>query len=446
MKHCLCALGVWFLLQASGLGAAEPVQVPPPAMAPAVAPAVLVVPAAAQAGPEFTVAGATAAYLAQIPPAATRRSDAYFEGGYWLILWEFLVGAAISLLLLTRRWSAGMRRVAERVTRFRFLQTLVYWGQYLVATTVLGFPLAAYVGFFREHQYGLATQTFGAWALDEAKGLLVGLLLGGLAVGLLFAIVRRLTRTWWLWGAVASMAILMVAILIGPVFLQPIFNTPRPLKDPRITAPVLSMARANGISAQDIFEIDASKQTTRISANVSGFANTLRITLNDNLIRRGAPEEIQAVMAHEIGHYVLNHMPKLLMFMLIVVVGLFAFLRGTLAWALARWGEAWQIRGLGDPAILPLVVLAASIYFFALTPVLNTFIRAQEHEADRFGVAASREPDGFALAAIHLSEYRKMSPTPLEEFLFYDHPSGRNRIHRAMQWKAENQQLFPARP
>lgn len=394
----------------------------------------------------LTVAGATAAYLAQIPPAATRRSDAYFEGGYWLILWEFLAGAAISLLLLTRRWSAGMRRVAERVTRFPFLQTLVYWGQYLVATTVLGFPLAAYVGFFREHQYGLATQTFGAWALDEAKGLLVGILLGGLAVGLLFAIVRRLTRTWWLWGAVASMGILMVAILIGPVFRQPLFNTPRPLKDARITAPVLSLARANGISAQDSFEIDASKQTTRISANVSGFANTLRITLNDNLLGRGGPKEIQAVMAQEIGPSVLNHRPKLRLFLLIVGVGRFAFLRGTLAWALARWGEAWPIRGLGDPAILPRVVLAASLWFFARTPVRNTFIRAQAHAADRFGVAASREPDGFARAAIHLSEYRKICPTPLEEFRFCEHPSGGNRLHRAMPWKAANQQLSPAWP
>jgi STE24 endopeptidase len=400
------------------------------------------VPPEAQPGPAFSAEAATNAYLAQIPPATTARSDAYFEGGYWLILWEFLYGAAISLLLLNLGWSAKMRLGAERITRFRFLQTMLYWGQYLVATYVLGFPLAVYEGFFREHQYGLATQTFGAWLGDEGKGLLVSLLLGGLAVALLFTIVRRLQKSWWIWGAVASVAIVVIGVLIGPVFLQPIFNTPKKLNDPRITAPILSLARANGIPVQDLYEIDASKQTNRMSANVSGFANTMRITLNDNLIQRGSPEEIQAVVGHEMGHYVLNHIPKMIMFLLIVVVTMFALLRWALTWALARWGDRWRIAGVGDPAILPLVMLVATTFFFVLTPVLYTFIRTQEHEADLYGVNASRQPDGFAQAAIHLAEYRKMSPTPLEEFFFYDHPSGRNRIYRAMQWKAENQQLF----
>jgi STE24 endopeptidase len=405
-------------------------------------PSVVVVPPEAQPGPAFNAEAATNAYLAQIPPAATARSNAYFEGTYWLILWDFLAGAAISLLLLNRRWSAMLRQRAERLTRFKFLQTMLYWGQYLALTYVLGFPLAAYEGYFREHQYGLSTQSFGAWLGDEGKGLLITMLLGGIAVALLFAIVRRLAKTWWIWGAVASVVLVVVGVLIGPVFLQPIFNTPKKLSDPRIATPILSLARANGIPVQDLYEIDASKQTNRMSANVSGFAGTTRITLNDNLIRRGSPEEIQAVMGHEMGHYVMNHIPKMIMFLLIVIVAMFALLRGSLTWALARWGGRWQITGLGDPAILPLVMLVASLFFFVLTPVVNTFIRTQEHEADLFGVAASRQPDGFAQAALHLAEYRKMSPTPLEEFLFYDHPSGRNRIHRAMQWKAENQSLF----
>ena len=409
-------------------------------------PATLTIPPAAQAGPGFSAEAATEAYLAQVPPAAKARSDAYFEGGYWLLLWNLLYGAAISLLLLNLRWSAKMRQLAERVTRFRFLQSWLYWGQFLVVTSVLGFPLSVYEGFFRERQYGLATQTLGGWLGDEAKGFLVGLVVTGLAVALLFAIVRRLPRTWWLWGAVASAVLMVVGILIGPVFLQPIFNTPKKLTDPRITAPILSLARANGIPARDVYEIDASKQTTRMSANVSGFAGTMRITLNDNLLRRGAPEEIQAVMGHEMGHYVLNHIPKAVEFFLILIVTTFALLRWALAWALERWGAAWQIADVGDPAILPLVALVVSLFFFALTPVLNTFIRTQEYEADMYGVNASRQPDGFALAAIHLAEYRKMSPGPLEEIFFYDHPSGRNRILRAMQWKAENQRLFAAPP
>ncbi len=201
------------------------------------------------------------------------------------------------------------------------------------------------------------------------------------------------------------------------------------------------MARANGIAVKDVYQMDASRQTTRMSANVSGFGHTMRITLNDNLLRRGSPEEIQAVMGHEMGHYVMNHVYKYLMFFLIVIVTGFALLRWALDWSLKRWGEKWRIRGIGDTAVLPLVILLASIFFFVLMPVMNTYIRVQEYEADIYGLNASRQPDGFAQGAIHLGEYRKMSPGRMEEWVFYDHPSGRNRIYAAMRWKAENSAL-----
>ncbi len=202
------------------------------------------------------------------------------------------------------------------------------------------------------------------------------------------------------------------------------------------------MAHANGIPTNDVYEIDASRQTTRMSANVSGFANTMRITLNDNLLRRGSPEEIQAVMGHEMGHYVLNHIPKAIMFLAILSVLSFAYLFYGLAWALRRWGARWGIQDAGDPAVLPVVVLLFTVLMFVLTPMMNTFTRTQEKEADMFGLNASRQPDGFAQAAIHLSEYRKMRPGRLEEFVFYDHPSGYNRIHSAMVWKGENLELY----
>jgi STE24 endopeptidase len=409
-----------------------------PAFAQEQMPSVTTVPAAAQASPNFNVEAATDAYLAQIPAASKARSDAYFEGGYWLILWDFLYASAICLLLLQLRWSAAMRNLAERLTRFKPLQTGFYWVEYLVVTTVLGFPLAAYEGWFRERQYGLATQTFGPWMYDEFKGLLVNLVLGAIVAILLFGLVRRLQRTWWIWGAVVSEIFLIILVLINPVYLIPIFNTITPLNDPKVTQPILSMARANGIPAREVYEMDASKQTTRMSANVSGFANTMRITLNDNLLRRGSLEEIQAVTGHEMGHYVLNHIYKDLQFLLIVSVTGFALLRWSLGWSLARWGARWDVRGIGDPAVLPLVVLVASIFFFIFTPISNTQTRTEEHEADMYGINASRQPDGFAQAAIHLGEYRKMKPGPVEEWIFFDHPSGYNRIRDAMRWKAEN--------
>jgi STE24 endopeptidase len=405
-------------------------------------PSVIQVPPEAQATPHFDAAAATNAYLAQIPADKTARSDAYFEGGYWMILWDFLYGVAVALLLLNLRWSARVRDLAERVTRFKPVHTFMYWMQYLVLTSILVFPLTVYEEYFREHKYGLATQTLGPWMGDQLKDLGVNLVLGGLLAMLLFGVVRRLQRTWWIWGAVVTTLFLIFAALIAPVYIIPIFNKVTRLDDPKMVDPILSMARANGIPAKDVYEIDASRQTTRMSANVSGFANTMRITLNDNLLRRGSPEEIQAVMGHEMGHYVLNHIYKGIMFSLIVTVLAFAALRWALEWTLQRWGEKWQIRGVGDTAVLPLVVLLVSIFGFVTTPVMNTFTRTQEYEADMYGLNTSRQPDGFAQAAIHLGEYRKMSPGPIEEWIFFDHPSGRNRIYAAMRWKAENWKLF----
>ncbi len=419
---------------------------PAASLAPQEIPGIRDVPPEAQPSPHFNVEAATEAYLAKMPPAARARSDAYFEGGYWLTLWDFLYGAAIALLLLVLRWSAHMRDLAEKVTRFKPVHTALYWALYLAATSVLAFPLTVYEGYFREHKYGLATQTFGPWLGDQLKGLAVGLVLGGIATALLFGVVRRLPRTWWLWGALVSLALLVFTILIAPVFIVPIFNKVNRLDDPKITQPILRLARANGIPAKDVFEIDASRQTTRMSANVSGFAGTMRVTLNDNLLRRGSPEEIQAVMGHEMGHYVLNHIYKAILFFLIVIVAGFALLRWSLAWCLSRWGSAWQIRDVGDTAVLPLVVLLGSTFLFVLTPMLNTYIRVQEYEADMYGLNAAREPDGFAQAALHLGEYRKMNPGPIEEWLFYDHPSGRNRIYAAMRWKSENLEPAHASP
>ncbi|MBI2840262.1 MAG: M48 family metallopeptidase [Acidobacteria bacterium] len=412
------------------------------AESPTAIPSVIPIPPEAQPSANFSAEAATNAYMALIPPEAKARSDAYFEGGYWLRLWDILYGAAVALVLLNLRWSAAMRNLSERITRFKPLQTILYWTQYVVVTFILGFPLGVYDDYFREHKYGLATQTFGPWMTDQLKDMGIGLVLGAIITVILFGVVRRLQRSWWIWGSVVTVLFIIFVSLIAPVYLVPIFNKVTLLNDPKITDPILSMARANGIPAGDVYQIDASKQTTRMSANVSGFGHTMRITLNDNLLRRGSPEEIESVMGHEMGHYVLDHVYGGILFFGVVFVVGFALLRWALDWSLRRWGEKWQIRGIGDTAVLPLVVLMASIFFFVLTPVLNTYIRTIEHEADIFGLNASRQPDGFAQAAIHLGEYRKMSPGPIEEWIFYDHPSGRRRIHDSMTWKAENLKLM----
>lgn len=210
--------------------------------------------------------------------------------------------------------------------------------------------------------------------------------------------------------------------------------------------PILALARASGIDAKDVYEFDASRQSKRVSANVSGFGSTLRISLNDNLLNRASLPEIEAVMGHEMGHYVLNHIPKMIIEMGLVIALGFAFVALTFERLRARYAARWKVDGVDDPAGLPLFALLLGAYMFAMTPVVNTIIRSQEAEADIFGLNAARQPDGMATVALRLAEYRKLSPGPVEEFVFFDHPSGRNRIHMAMQWKAEHVGDTPLQP
>jgi Zn-dependent protease with chaperone function len=385
----------------------------------------------------FDPVRATDAYLESVPKEEKLRSDAYFEGGYWLQLWGFLYGAGVFWLLLRFGWSARMRDRAERFTRARPLQTWIYWAQYLVLTSLLTFPLTVYQGFFREHQYGLAMQTFGPWLWDRVKEFGVGIILGGLLMMALYGVLRRAPRSWWVWATGVAVLFLIFSIAITPVFINPLFNTYTKLEDPSIKGPILSMAHANGIAASDVFQVDASRQTTRISANVSGFLGTERISLNDNLLRRCSLPEIQAVMGHEMGHYVLDHVGEsILFFSLLIYVG-FVGLRWSFDRIVARYGATWGVRGIGDVAGLPVLSLLLAVFFFVLTPITNSYIRANEYEADLFGLNASRQPDGFAQVALKLGEYRKLDPGPIEEWIFFDHPSGRTRIFTAMRWKAE---------
>lgn len=386
----------------------------------------------------FDIKAAVDTYLAKMPADQRARSDAYFEGGYWLVLWDFLVLAVVLWLLLHLRGSARMRNLAERITPVRPLQTALYWVQFIVVLSVLMFPLQLYEGYFREHKYGLLNQNFGQWMRDQLVGFGVSLVLGAILLVPLFGLVRRLGKNWWVWGAVLMIVFAALLALIAPVYIAPLFNRYKKLEDARVRDPILQMARANGIPAKDVYEFDASRQSNRVSANVSGFANTMRISLNDNLLNRSTLAEIETTMGHEMGHYVLNHAYKgLVMFGVLIVIA-FAFVNWGINFALARWATAWDIRGIGDVAILPLAVFFFSLFFFLATPVSNTISRTMEYEADMYGLNAARQPDAEANVDMLLGEYRKLDPGPLEEFIFYDHPSGRTRITAAMRWKAEH--------
>ena len=391
---------------------------------------------AAENANAFDPAAATEAWLATVPRDKRQKSDAYFEGGYWLLLWNFLVAAAISIFLLESRISALLRDFAERATTFRSLQVACYAIPYFLIVVTLSFPLNLYENFFREHQYSFATQSFLPWFREQLIGFGLTVVGGTILLIAMYAVFRRAPRTWWIWGTAVVAIFMFVVVLIAPVFIEPLFNTYKPLTNPEIRNPILAMARANQIPAKQVFEVDASRQTTRVSANVAGFLGTTRIALNDNLLKQCTLSEIRAVMAHEMGHYVLNHGAKLLTYSGIFVLIGFGFTRTLFDAAVRRWGVRWGVRSIPDPAGLPLLVLILSTLLFIATPFLNTVVRVTEREADSFGINTSREPDGMATVAVKLGAYRKLDPTPLEEFIFFDHPSGRARIRMAMDWKA----------
>ena len=226
--------------------------------------------------------------------------------------------------------------------------------------------------------------------------------------------------------------------MIAPVFIEPLFNKYTPMAAGPLRDQILQMAHANGVPTDNVLVVDASRQTKRISANVAGIGPTVRVALNDNLLSRTSPAEVRAVMGHELGHYVLGHVASLIV-ALTLLVGIMLALLDRLTMALVRrFGAGWGVGERDDPAIVAPALMVVSALGVLATPVQNSIVRFHESQADYFGVNAARAPDGFARVALKLGEYRKLEPSPLEEVIFYDHPSGRTRILMAMRWKAQH--------
>ena len=394
--------------------------------------------AAAQAG-GFDVETATRAWLDTLQGPARAKSDAYFEGGYWLIAWGTLVSVLIDGLLLRFGLSARFRNWGERLFKRPAGVTWITVLCYTVAGTVLTLPWSIYTGFVRERQYDLMNQGLGEWLFDMAKNVGISLVIFPLLVMAVYAVIRRFPKNWWVMATGVIAAFLAFGMLIGPVYIAPLFNTYTELPAGPVRDRIVAMAKSKNIPSEHIYLFDASKQSKMISANVSGIGPTMRISLNDNLLGRSTPQEIAAVMGHEMGHYVLNHVWWGLAFFS-ALAALTMFLVSRIAPALiARYGARWGgIRDLGDPASLPVMGILIATVMLIATPITKTMIRVDESQADAFGLDVAQEPDGFASVAMKLSEYRKIEPGPVEEALFFDHPSGATRVRMSMQWKKDH--------
>ena len=384
----------------------------------------------------FDPNAATETYLATLKGAARARSNAYFEGGYWLLLWGALIAVLGELIQLHFGLSARYRDWAERVTKRRWLVPALYAVPYVITGALIALPWSIYTGFIRERQYDLMNQSFAAWTADQVKSLGIVVVLTALLLMAIFAVIRRSTRHWWLWGALTMTLFSAIGATIAPVFIAPMFNTYTEMPAGPVRDRILAMAHANHVPTDHIYVFDASKQSKRISANVSGLGPTIRISLNDNLLKRTTPEQTAAVMGHELGHYVLGHVERSIGAFSAIFVLVFWILSRVAPLFVARYGARWHVRGVSDPAVTPVFFMVVAVLTLILTPVVNTLVRVNESEADAFGLNAAREPDAFAQIALKLSEYRKLEPGPVEEFVFFDHPSGRTRIRMAMDWKA----------
>jgi len=397
---------------------------------------ILSIAAGLAATPVFDAETATQAYLATLDGAAKERSDAYFEGGYWLLLINFIVGLVVAGVLLQTGFARKLRDALKGALKFGWLWMPVFAAIYFLASALLSLPMTLYEGFFREHAYNLSTMSMGEWLGEWGMQLAVSAVMGGIFVAVFYGVIHLARKSWWIWGAGLSILFMAFAILVAPVYVEPLFNEYTPMEEGELRDDLLALAQSNGIPADDIYVFDVSRQSNRITANVSGLFGSTRIALSDTLVENTDPDEVLAVMGHEMGHYALNHIWEMFIYFAVLLAIGFAFTDKLFNWVNAKFGARWGISGIGDMAGLPLLAACLSVYFLVTTPIFNRIVYTNEAEADIYGLNVAREPDGFATAAMRLSSYRKIEPGPWEEFFFFDHPSGRARVFMSMQWKA----------
>ncbi|WP_312685396.1 M48 family metallopeptidase [Brevundimonas nasdae] len=383
----------------------------------------------------FDPAVATAHWLATLSPQETARAVAYTQGSHWLILWGFLVSALVAWIIVRTNWLVAIRERVERKKPRPNLATLAVAAAYFALSTVLALPWAVYESWWREKAYGLTSQVFGGWLSEALIGAAMSVVLSSLLLVVIYALIRRARRLWWAWGAVVTAVFIIIGLVASPILIEPIFNTYTPAPNGPVRDAVVELAKQTGTPSDKIFIYNGSKQSDRYTANVSGLFGTARVAMSDTMFQQGADlSEVRGVVGHEMGHYVHAHV-LWMVGVLVILAGLAFWLTDRLYPFARRLLGAKRVGDISDPAGLPVLGLVLAFLGVLATPVFATMTRTIEEDADHFSLVHANEPDGLAKALVKTAEYRAPSPSAVEEFLFYDHPSVENRVRRAMEWK-----------
>lgn len=383
----------------------------------------------------FDPNAATAAYMAQLSPEGHLKAIHYTQGGHWLLLWGWLVTVVVSLLILH---SGILHRIRQRIdtSRRRPLAASFFVSvAFFLGSSLLSLPWTIYAQWWREKQYGLTSQPLGGFLVEALIGTVISVLFTGVFFVAVYALIRRAPRFWWAWAGAVSAAFVVFAMVIGPVAIEPLFNKYTPAPPGEVRDQVVALAVKAGVPHDKIYIYNGSKQSNRYTANVSGLFGTARVAMSDVMFAKGADlAEVRGVVGHEMGHYVLKHV--LWGAAVVSLLSVLSFwLVSVLFTPVATLMRA-HITTIADPAGLPVLIVIISTIGLLGTPVTNTLIRIQEAQADAFSLRVANEPDGLSKGLVKTIEYRASSPSWLEEFLFYDHPSVERRVHRAMVWKA----------
>jgi len=385
---------------------------------------------------QFDPAAATAAYLAQLPPEAHVKAQHYTQGGHWLLLWGFIVSVLISWIVIRSGLLTKVEQGVERKKGRPFLASFLVAAVFTAVSWVLGLPWAVYSNWWRQKQYGLTSQAFGGWLTENLMGTAISLVFTSLFLALLYLLIRRARRLWWLWAGGLTAGFIVFSLLVAPVFIEPLFNKYTPAPAGPVRDEVVAMAKSVGIPSDKIFVYNGSKQSNAYTANVSGLGGSARVAMSDVMFQKGADiAEVRGVVGHEMGHYAHQHSLWITGIFSVLAIIAFFIVDKTFPW-FAQALNAKGVTGIADPAGLPVLAVILAVLGLIGGPITNTLVREVESDADRYSLVNFNEPDGLAKALVKTIEYRAATPSKLEEVLFYDHPAVSVRVRRAMDWKA----------